>query len=61
MEKDRVARERILKRIVEIRNSDTYPEKLRELIDAWERDYGPDYNEVASEILSEHLTKNVMA
>ena len=61
MENMDVDRERILQRILEIRNNDTNPEKLRELIDAWERDYGPDYNEIASEILAEHLTRNAKA
>jgi len=61
MQDEQIDREEIWKRIVEIRNNDTDPEKLRELIDAWDRDYGPDYNDIASEILAEHLTKDAKA
>ncbi|MGY5853889.1 MAG: L-2-amino-thiazoline-4-carboxylic acid hydrolase [Candidatus Thorarchaeota archaeon] len=61
MEREKVDRQQILRRIVEIRNYDTNPEKLGELIDAWERNYGPDYNEIAGEILAEHLTRNAKA
>jgi hypothetical protein len=60
MQDEKVNREEIWKRIVEIRNNDTDPEKLRELIDAWDRDYGPDYNDIASDILAEHLTKDAI-
>lgn len=58
VEKGNIDSERILQRIIEIRNNDTKPEKLRELVDAWERDYGSDYIEIAGEILAEHLTRN---
>ena len=61
VEKEEVVRERILQQILEIRNNDTKPERLRELLAAWERDYGPDYNEIAGEILAEHLTRNAKA
>ncbi|MHA1576189.1 MAG: L-2-amino-thiazoline-4-carboxylic acid hydrolase [Candidatus Thorarchaeota archaeon] len=57
----KVDREAIWKRIAEIRNFHSNPEQLKPLLEAWDQDFGPEYNDVAMEILAENVAKNSRA
>ena len=58
MQSDEVDRDLLWKRLEEIRQNDTDSEKLNLLLEAWDRDYGPEYNAIVSEVLAERLRKN---
>ena len=49
---DKIDREAIWKRIEEIRKNDSNPEQLKPLLEAWDNDYGPEYDDIAREISS---------
>ncbi|MGY5875399.1 MAG: L-2-amino-thiazoline-4-carboxylic acid hydrolase [Candidatus Thorarchaeota archaeon] len=46
------------KRIYEIRESHTDIDKLKSLLEAFERDYGPDYLETPEEVVAENVRRN---
>jgi len=55
---DKIDREAIWKRIEEIRKFHSNPERLKALLEAWDNDFGPEYNDIAREILAENVRKN---
>jgi hypothetical protein len=61
IELDEAERKEILRRLHEIRNNDTNPERLQTILQDWDRDYGPKYNDIAVKILHEFLRKNSTA
>lgn len=58
---DKIDREAIWKRIEEIRKNDSNPEQLKPLLEAWDNDYGPEYDDIAREILGENIHRNSKA
>ncbi len=55
---EKIDREAIWKRIEEIRRFHSNPEKLKPLLEAWDNDFGPEYNDIAREILAEKVCIN---
>ncbi|MFW9849360.1 MAG: L-2-amino-thiazoline-4-carboxylic acid hydrolase [Candidatus Thorarchaeota archaeon] len=53
-------REEIVKMLQDIRSNDTNPEKLQSLLEKWDKDFGPKYNDIAVEILHDILRKNAV-
>jgi hypothetical protein len=45
----------IFKRAIEIRNNWSDTEKLKELLDAWDKEFGHNHDEVVERLLGEHL------
>jgi hypothetical protein len=61
MTSDEIDRDLIWKRLEEIRQHDTEPEKLKTLLEAWDQDFGPEYNDIVSEVLAERLKRRAAA
>ena len=58
---DKIDREVIWKRIEEIRRFHSNPEQLKPLLEAWDKDFGSEYDDIAREILAENVRMNAEA
>ena len=47
---EKIDRETIWKRIEEIRGNDSNPEQLKLLLEAWDNDFGPEYDDLYNAI-----------